>query len=253
MKRKPGKAAGIRDRIVELRRVKASELVPSSRNWRRHPQGQQDALRGVLAKVGYAGALIARELPDGRLELIDGQLRAETTPDQAVPVLVLDVSEEEAKYLLATLDPVGALAETDEEALEALFLDKELEGMVRESPAVQEMLAGLSAYPGTAPAGPQEEVSDLVDMIEGETEWNPDPVDYRERVSKQVMNRIQEIPEERLRDAHCVILPREGRHEAIVIVDPDLHDIVAELKRRHDQGETRPLDALFDSIWEVKK
>ena len=252
MKRKPRKAAGIRDRIVELRRVKAADLIANPRNWRRHPQGQQDALRGVLAKVGYADALIARELPDGKLELIDGHLRAETTPDQELPVLVLDVDEREAKYLVATLDPVGGLAEANEEAFEALLLDEELEGMVRESPAVQEMLAGLSAYPGTAPAEGQE-VTELVDMIEAETEWNPDPVDYRERVSKQVTNRIQEIPEERLRDAHCVILPREGRHEAIIIVDPDLHDIIAELKRRHDQGETRPLDALFDSIWEVKK
>jgi len=46
----------IRDRIKELRRVKASELKPSPRNWRSHPQGQQDALRGVLAEIGYASA-----------------------------------------------------------------------------------------------------------------------------------------------------------------------------------------------------
>ncbi len=43
----------IRDRIKELRRVRASTLKPSPRNWRTHSQGQQDALRGVLAEVGY--------------------------------------------------------------------------------------------------------------------------------------------------------------------------------------------------------
>jgi hypothetical protein len=42
----------IRDRIKELRRVKASELRPSPKNWRTHPQAQQDALRGVLAEIG---------------------------------------------------------------------------------------------------------------------------------------------------------------------------------------------------------
>jgi hypothetical protein len=42
----------------------------------------------------------ARELPDGRLQLIDGHLRAETTLDDVVPVLVLDVIEEEADKLL---------------------------------------------------------------------------------------------------------------------------------------------------------
>ena len=52
------------------------------------PTAQQDALRGVLAEIGYADALLARELPDGSLELIDGHLRAETTPDAEVPVLV---------------------------------------------------------------------------------------------------------------------------------------------------------------------
>lgn len=35
----------IRDRIKELRRVKAANLVPNPRNWRTHPQAQQDALR----------------------------------------------------------------------------------------------------------------------------------------------------------------------------------------------------------------
>ena len=55
----------IRDRIKELRRVPASELLPNPKNWRTHPVAQQDALRGVLAEVGYADALIARETPEG--------------------------------------------------------------------------------------------------------------------------------------------------------------------------------------------
>ncbi|MCP4549657.1 MAG: hypothetical protein GY835_24645, partial [bacterium] len=55
----------IRDRITELRRVKASELRPHPANWRTHPKAQQDALRGVLAEIGYADALLCRELPDG--------------------------------------------------------------------------------------------------------------------------------------------------------------------------------------------
>ena len=42
----------IRDRIKELRRVRAGNLVPNPRNWRTHPRAQQDALRGVLAEIG---------------------------------------------------------------------------------------------------------------------------------------------------------------------------------------------------------
>ena len=67
----------IRDRIKELRRVPARELRVHPRNWRTHPEAQQEALRGLLQELGYCDALITRELPDGGLELIDGHLRRE--------------------------------------------------------------------------------------------------------------------------------------------------------------------------------
>ena len=110
----------IRDRIKELRRVKASDLIPNPKNWRTHPVEQQDALRGVLAEVGYADALLARETSDG-LMLVDGHLRAETTPDSDVPVLVLDIDEAEADLMLATLDPLAAMAGRDEDRLGELL------------------------------------------------------------------------------------------------------------------------------------
>lgn len=144
-----------RDRIKEFKRVLARDLVPHPGNWRRHPQSQQDALRGVLAEVGYAGALIVRELEDGRYGLIDGHLRAETTPDQDVPVLVLDVDEREAKYLMATFDPLGALAEANSEALDALLQD-----VTSGDKAVQEMLAGLCIEPA-APLDPSPQMGAL--------------------------------------------------------------------------------------------
>jgi hypothetical protein len=124
----------IRDRIKELRRVRAKDLLPNPKNWRRHPKTQADALRGLLAEVGYADALLARELPDGKLMLIDGHLRAETTPDALVPVLVLDVTEEEADKILLTLDPLAAMAESDSERIKAL-----LATVQTESDAVQEL------------------------------------------------------------------------------------------------------------------
>ena len=110
----------IKDRIKELRRVKAGDLIPNPKNWRTHPTAQQDALRGVLAEVGYASALIARETDDG-LMLVDGHLRAETTPDAEVPVLVLDINEAESDLLLATLDPLAAMAGQNEDRLAGLL------------------------------------------------------------------------------------------------------------------------------------
>jgi hypothetical protein len=140
----------IRDRIKELRRVLAADLRPNPRNWRTHPHPQRDALRGVLAEVGYADALLARELPDGSLQLVDGHLRAETTPDAMVPVLVLDVSEEEADKILLTLDPLAALAGVDETQLadllsttkfESPHLEQILDGLAREAAGAEEALA----------------------------------------------------------------------------------------------------------------
>ena len=113
----------VRDRIVELRRVPASSLAPNPRNWRKHPKAQHDALRGVLAEVGIADAVLARQREDGVLELVDGHLRAETLGDGEVPVLVLDVSEEEAWKILATHDPLAAMAEADPAILDDLLRD----------------------------------------------------------------------------------------------------------------------------------
>ncbi|MBM4022154.1 MAG: hypothetical protein FJ284_07925 [Planctomycetes bacterium] len=111
----------IRDRIRELRRVPASDLLPNPKNWRTHPESQKNALRGVLSEVGMADACLARELPDGSLMLIDGHLRAETVADAKVPVLILDVTEAEADKILATLDPLAAMAEKDAEQLASLL------------------------------------------------------------------------------------------------------------------------------------
>ena len=129
----------VRDRVRELRRVQASALRPNPRNWRTHPAEQRQALQGILTEVGFADALLVRELPDGTLELIDGHLRAETTPDQEVPVLVLDVTEEEANKLLATLDPLAGMAEVDEDQLERL-----LKEVTVDDAALERLLAELA-------------------------------------------------------------------------------------------------------------
>lgn len=111
----------IRDRIREFRRVRGADLTPHPHNWRTHPAAQRAALRGLLAQIGYADALLARPLPDGRLQLIDGHLRAATTPHMEVPVLILDLDDQETDQLLATLDPLAAIAGQDAGRLDSLL------------------------------------------------------------------------------------------------------------------------------------
>tara|TARA_R110000868_G_scaffold410158_1_gene697380 strand:+ start:115 stop:894 length:780 start_codon:yes stop_codon:yes gene_type:complete len=143
----------IRDRIKELRRVKASELHPNPKNWRTHPKQQLDALRGILAEVGFAGAELARELPDGSLQLIDGHARAEIAGDAEIPVLILDVTESEADKILATFDPLGAMAEADAGKLEELLREVQTG-----SEALAEMLAELAEDNGILDSAKQDEV-----------------------------------------------------------------------------------------------
>ncbi|HEX9236312.1 MAG TPA: DNA modification methylase [Actinomycetota bacterium] len=129
----------IRDRVVELRRVRAGELRPNPRNWRRHPRRQQEALRALLSEVGFADAVLARQLEDGGLEIIDGHLRQSLDPDLVLPVIVLDVDQQEADKLLATLDPLASMAVADPEPLRAL-----LESIETSSEEVRMLLAGLA-------------------------------------------------------------------------------------------------------------
>lgn len=169
----------IRDRIKSLRRVKASDLLPNPKNWRRHPAEQQDAMRALLAEVGFAGAALARETKHG-LQLIDGHLRAELSPDAKVPVLVLDVTEAEADKLLATFDPVGKLAKSDRASLGKLLAEIDTE-----SEALEAMLAELEAEagepfsPDLAPETSEQPVTDddverskdgLADQFKGDQE-----------------------------------------------------------------------------------
>jgi hypothetical protein len=110
-----------RDRIKELRRVQAKDLVANEKNWREHDVRQQDAMLELLSEIGYADALVAYELPNGQLKLINGHMRAGLTPEHEVPVLVLDVTEAEADKLLATFDPVSSFASTNKDKLKSLL------------------------------------------------------------------------------------------------------------------------------------
>lgn len=153
----------VRDRIRELRRVPAGSLKPNPRNWRKHPSDQRAAMRHVLNDLGYADALVARELPDGSLELLDGHLRVSTTPDVEVPVLVVDLNDREAAMLLATHDPLSAMAETDGAALGEL-----LRSFETSSAELREVFARLideSVAPATMPDPPTLVLPELFQII----------------------------------------------------------------------------------------
>jgi hypothetical protein len=110
----------VRNRIKKHVRLKAGALVPHELNPRRHSEAQRAALQALYAEIGFARSLLAYELPDGRLKLIDGHLRRSLDPELEVDVEVLDVNDDEARALLLSLDPLALLGSYDQEALTQL-------------------------------------------------------------------------------------------------------------------------------------
>ena len=142
-----------RDRVVEFRRVPACDLKPHPANWRTHPAEQTAALRDLLGEIGFAGAELAFPAdglgPAGNFDdlmLIDGHARKDLAGQSVVPVLVTDLTAAEALKVLATFDPLGAMAEADAAKLDELLREVEFT-----SPAVAAMLAELAQESGLIP------------------------------------------------------------------------------------------------------
>ena len=110
-----------RSRIVGEGEESPEALALNPRNWRTHPKGQLEALAGALDEVGW----VQRVLVNRRTGLVvDGHARIELARargEQSVPVLYVDLSEEEEALVLATLDPIAAMAGTNKEALAVLM------------------------------------------------------------------------------------------------------------------------------------
>lgn len=131
-------AGAWRNRIVGEGEKRASEFQAHPLNWRAHPQSQSDALKGALNEVGWVQRVILNR-QTGRL--IDGHERVRQALDNGdalVPYLEVDLSEEEESYVLATLDPLSAMALADQDALASL-----LDDVATDSAAVATMLGAL--------------------------------------------------------------------------------------------------------------
>jgi DNA modification methylase len=115
--------AKYRNRIVGTGEERVDAIVFNPANWRIHPKQQQDALDGVLSDVGWVQNVIVNRTTGN---LVDGHLRV-TLADRAgletVPVTYVELSDAEEKLILATIDPVAAMAATDKAQLDALLRD----------------------------------------------------------------------------------------------------------------------------------
>lgn len=128
--------AGWQMSIVDFNpEVDPESLQAHELNARRHPQHQRDALASALDRVGWVDA-VKVNTRTGRI--VDGHARVEQAlkVGSSVPVLWVDLDEEQERYVLATLDPIGAMAAYDSEVLNSL-----LEGVSLDNEQLSAMLA----------------------------------------------------------------------------------------------------------------
>lgn len=94
-------------------------------NWKNHSPRQQRAIKASLSKHGFSGVILYNEITG---HLIDGHGRIEVMkPEEKAWVAIGQWTPEQERSLLASLDPIGAMAETDPAALRKLneFIEKD--------------------------------------------------------------------------------------------------------------------------------
>ena len=146
-----------RNRIESSGTEDPEALLANPRNWRIHPKNQQDALTGVLEEVGWVQDIIVNKRTG---HVIDGHLRVSLAlrrEEKSVPVKYVDLEPHEEELVLATFDPIAALAATDTKMLDELMHD-----VTASEASVQQLLTDIALDAG------------IVDEIPGQQ----DPIGY---------------------------------------------------------------------------
>jgi hypothetical protein len=133
------------NRIIGTGEEQPDQLLANPRNFRIHPKHQQDALEGVLNQVGWVDDVIVNQRTGF---ILDGHLRVSLAMrrNEPVPVKYVDLDEHEEALILATFDPIAALAVADKDLLESLLRDVDTTDA-----AVMQMLSDLAEDAGVVP------------------------------------------------------------------------------------------------------
>jgi len=110
-----------RNRIVGHGAESPDQLLANPYNWRVHPAQQRRALAAALSQVGWVQSVIVNRRTG---HVVDGHLRIALALERGepeVPVVYVDLPEDEERLVLATLDPIGALTLGDGAKLEELL------------------------------------------------------------------------------------------------------------------------------------
>lgn len=231
-------------RIVAHGEEAVDAILFNPANWRIHPKAQQDALEGVLSEVGWVQDVIVNRTTG---HLVDGHLRCQVAArngEKTVPVVYVELSEAEEALILASIDPIAAMAATDNAKLDALMAQVQ-SGDER----VQAMMAEIAEKEGLE-YGKKDKAEDPGAQIDKAEElrvkWGVEP------------GQLWQLGEHRLICGDCTdraIVARltQGETAQLLHADPpygiDLLDKVASLgkskKYKPVDGDAVPFDPQF--------
>lgn len=116
------------NKIIGHDEVPPESLLANPYNFRLHSMAQQEALEDAIEEVGFIRSVSVNKRTGC---IIDGHLRvilALRRNEKSIPVEWLDLTDEQERLALATLDPLGALARTDRDKYAELISTTQPEG-----------------------------------------------------------------------------------------------------------------------------
>lgn len=111
------------NRIVGEGEESPDQLQANPNNWRIHSFEQQETMKAILNTVGWVQRIVINKRTQN---VIDGHMRVAIALSEGletVPVIYVDLTEEEEKIILSTFDAISAQAITDPEAYKTLLED----------------------------------------------------------------------------------------------------------------------------------
>ncbi len=141
-----------RNRVVGSGTLRIDDALFHPDQWRIHTKEQQAALGTVLETVGWVQQVIVSQNSG---YLLDGHCRvalAERMGESEVPCVFVDVTPDEERLILASLDPIGAMAVTDEQKLAELVasIEAEDESVAKLLATVEEKVPEVDEHPPSA-------------------------------------------------------------------------------------------------------
>ena len=116
-----------RNRITGSGTLKVAEALANPLNFRNHPPVQRAALAASLDTVGWVQQVVVNTTTGN---MIDGHLRltlAEQRGESELPCLFVELSQDEERLVLASLDPIAAMASADRDKLQELLASLQCE------------------------------------------------------------------------------------------------------------------------------